>query len=207
MRITMKEVEKKARVSRQMFEAVKQELTILYGSPEHILAQDFYYTMPPLKKGDKNRFRIRKNYSGYPLQLQSIVVNSKRKQTIFGNLENNVEHEFTLCDEAAIDSFTKMMSDFGAKAWYNKSKDKYVFVAVEEVEYHIELCTVPIRGVDEHFLEIEGVYPEGLSETEEQAKNKAIDDFVTAVFRRFGIENAVETRPYRELMGVEYPKD
>ena len=180
---------------------------MLYGSPEHILAQDFYYTMPPLKNDDKNRFRIRKNYSGDPLQLQSIVVNSKRKQTIFGDLENNVEHEFTLCDDAAIGSFTEMMSDFGAKEWYNKSKDKYVFVAVEDVEYHIELCTVPIRGVDEHFLEIEGIYPEGLSETEEQAKNKVIDDFITAVFRRFGIENAVETRPYRVLMGVEYPKD
>ena len=203
----MKEVEKKARVPQRMYKAVEYELAMIYGVPEHIVAQDIYYAMPPSANGDKNRFRIRKNYSGEPLQLQSIVVNSKRKQVVFDNLENNVEHEFELRNEAAIDNFIDMMSDFGAKLWYTKSKEKYVYVTVEGVEYHIELCTVQIRGVCEHFLEIEGVYPEGLSETEEKAKIAAIDGFITAVFKRFGIENAVEPRPYRELMGVQYPKD
>ena len=101
----MKEVEKKARVPQHRYEEIKRRMTEIYGLPEHIVAEDTYYAMPPTSKENKNRFRIRKNYGGDPLQLQSIVANAKRKQTVLGNLENNVEHEFELRDEADLRSF------------------------------------------------------------------------------------------------------
>lgn len=208
MKNPMKEVEKKARVPQHRYEEIKRRLTEIYGLPEHIVAEDTYYAMPPTSDGNKNRFRIRKNYGGDPLQLQSIVANAKRKQTVLGNLENNVEHEFELRDEADLRGFVAMMEDFGAKLWYTKHKDKWLFVHKGDVEYHLELCTVPIQGNDEHFLEIEGVYSaDTLSAIEEAALQQLIDRFITGIFAQFGIENAVETRPYRELMGVEYPKD
>lgn len=207
MKNPMKEVEKKARVPQHRYEEIKRRLTEIYGLPEHIVAEDTYYAMPPTSDGNKNRFRIRKNYGGDPLQLQSIVANAKRKQTVLGNLENNVEHEFELRDEADLRGFVAMMEDFGAKLWYTKHKDKWLFVHKGDVEYHLELCTVPIHGNDEHFLEIEGVYSADTPAIEEAALQQLIDRFITGIFAQFGIENAVETRPYRELMGVEYPKD
>ena len=64
-----------------------------------------------------------------------------------------------------------------------------------------------MKANDEHFLEIEGVYSaEKLSAIEEAALQQLIDRFITGVFEQMGIEKNVETRPYRELMGVEYPK-
>lgn len=203
----MKEVEKKARVPQHRFDEIKRRLTEIYGLPEHIVAEDTYYVMPQAAEESKKRFRIRKNYGGDPLQLRSIVANAKRKQMVLGNLENNVEHEFELRHEADMLSFVAMMEDFGARLWYTKHKDKWLFVNEGEVEYHLELCTVPIHGNDEHFLEIEGVYSaEKLSAIEEAALQQLIDRFITGVFEQMGIEKNVETRPYRELMGVEYPK-
>jgi hypothetical protein len=76
-----------------------------------------------------------------------------------------------------------------------------------DVDYHLELCTVPIQGNDEHFLEIEGVYSaDTLSAIEETALQQLIDCFITGVFEQFGIKDNVETRPYRKLMGVKYPQ-
>lgn len=202
----MKEVEKKARVGAEEFNVVLRCLEQEYGNPEHLLAIDAYYTMPRKKDGEKPRFRVRRNYDGDTKVLKSIMANTKRKLVALDGLENNVETEFQLADEETASSFLDMMTAFGAKYWYTKGKEKFVFVAKGAVEYHLELCTLPIKGHKEHFLEIEGVFnPNKLTEYDEEETIKQVDMFIDMVFMQLGIEKSVEPRPYRELMGVEYP--
>lgn len=204
--VKMKEIEKKAHVPHNRYDEIKRCLIERYGVPQHVFAEDVYYALPPVAVGDKKRFRIRRNYSGNPLQLQSIVANAKRKQVRSDGLEDNVENEFEIRNEADLQSFLAMMEGFGAKRWYSKQKDKWLFLCHKEVEYHLELCTLPIGGQEEHFLEIEGVYtPVGMSDCNEERLVTAINFFIGRVFKTFGIDHAVEPRAYSVLMGEKFP--
>ncbi len=202
----MKEIEKKAHVPQHRFDEIKQRLALEYGFPEHVVAEDNYYAMPPVANHEKPRFRIRKNYNGNTMELQNIVANTKRKQMSSSGLENNEEIEFELPTDKDLNAFVDMMTSFGARYWYHKRKDKWIFVCKAEVEYHLELCTLPIAGKEESFLEIEGVFdPAGLSELEVQQAVALISRRIDGYFVQFGISDGVEARAYRELMGVEYP--
>ena len=199
----MREVEKKARVLDLDFDDVLQYLLKHYGESEHVFAEDIYYSMPGAKRECQTCFRIRKNYSGETLKLVGIVVNTKCKKMMLDNLENNIEIEFELPDQIAERNFVEMMIGFGAKYWYTKKKGKYVFKYNKDVEYHIELCTLPIGGRDEHFLEIEGVFDsENLSAVAEEAIVSVINSFIDNLFVKLGLEKNVEPRPYRVLLGV-----
>ncbi len=204
----MKEIEKKAHVPQHRFDEIKQRLIDEYGIPEHVVAEDDYYTMPPVTDHEKPRFRIRKNYNGQTVELQSIVANAKRKQMGSNGLENNDEIEFALHTNKDMNSFVDMMTSFGARYWYHKRKDKWIFVRKAEVEYHLELCTLPIGGREHCFLEIEGVFdPTGLSELEVHQALALIGRRIDGYFAQLGISDGVEERAYRELMGVEYPQN